>query len=184
MWNKKSEMKNLILLSLLFCLGCDSHLADSPSPGFLKMSLSTIGGTINILPADTLLMNIAYAKLYRGVEQRDWISISDTNKIYNLYKFIGGTTGSIGNKEITYLPPGYYTKLRVRVLLFDTVMVLSGSKYYVQIPADSLQVIDINYDVDLREGQQIELRLVFDAQQSLKLDQGRYLLYPSFRIER
>ncbi len=164
-------------------MSCDGDLAQSPEPGFLKVSITTVGETLNILPTDTLLANIAYAKLYRGVEQRDWISISDTNKIYNLYKFIGGTTGSIGNKEITYLPPGYYTKLRVRVLLFDTVMVLSGSKYYVQIPADSLQVIDINYDVNLREGQQTELRLVFDAQQSLKLDQGRYLLYPSFRIE-
>jgi len=179
-------MNKIIILSLFsfYVMGCNGDLAESSEPGFLKMSLSTNGGTINILPTDTLLMNIAYAKLYRGIEQRDWASISDTNKIYNLYKFIGGTTGSIGNKEITYLPAGYYTRLRVRVLLFDTIMVLSGAKYYVQIPADSLQVIDINYDVDLREGQQIELRLVFDTQQSLKLDQGRYLLYPSFRIER
>jgi hypothetical protein len=178
-------MKRIVIISLssLYLMSCDGDLAQSPEPGFLKVSITTVGETLNILPTDTLLANIAYAKLYRGVEQRDWISISDTNKIYNLYKFIGGTTGSIGNKEITYLPPGYYTKLRVRVLLFDTVMVLSGSKYYVQIPADSLQVIDINYDVNLREGQQTELRLVFDAQQSLKLDQGRYLLYPSFRIE-
>jgi len=171
-----------VLLVAMVYIHCDSHLADSPQPGFLKLSMTTDAGKLSISLRDTLLVNVASIRLWRGAERRDWAVISDTNRVYNLFEWTQGRAVRISNKELMYLPPGNFTRLTVRVVLQDTVMTLGGKKYFIQIPSEEYQIVNLDHDVQIVEGKTVNLELVFEAEPSLKFQLGRYSLVPTFRL--
>lgn len=166
----------------LVCVMCDSRLADSPQPGGFALLMTTEVGSVTILPGDTLSLNIASIRLWRGVERRDWAVISDTNKVYNLFDWTRGKAVLVSNKQPMYLPPGKYTRLTLRVVLDDTLMTLGGKKFTVRIPSEEYQIVDVDQNIHVIEGETVVWELVFETERSLKLQLGRYLLVPTFRL--
>ena len=169
---------------IVFCifLACDSKLADSPQPSYFKLSMTVEKGELQVTPDDSLLINIASIRLWRGEELRDWAIVSDTNRVYNLFELIDTQSTAIANKETVYLPPGDYHRLTIRMLLTDTTMVLNGKSYPVQIPSEDLQIVNIDQILNLEEGKIFNLNVIFDADESLSYKLGRYTFIPTFKL--
>ena len=163
-------------------LACDSHLADSPPPGFLKLSMTIDPGQFEVSPNDTLLLNIASIRLWKGAERREWAIVSDTNRTYNVFLLSGGNTVSISNKQIMYLPAADYTRLTVRVLAQDSVMILGGKRFLVRIPQEEYQIVNVDQEIRIAAGETIALKLIFEAEPSLTFQLGSYRLIPTFRL--
>lgn len=177
-------MHKVILFSviIIFCIqvACDSKLADSPEPAYLKLLMTVDTGGLTVLPNDSLLVNIASIRFWRGKNLRDWAVISDTNRVYNLFNIEDDI--SIANTNPMFLPPGDYHRLTIRMLLSDTTIVLGGRRYSAHIPTENLQIVNIDEIFNLEEGEIFNLNIVFNAEESLTYKLGKYIFVPTFTM--
>jgi len=171
----------VLILAIAF-LSCDSDLADSPQPAYLKLSMLVDHGELELLPNDSLLVNIASIRLWRGEELRDWAIVADTNRVYNLFKFEDDEHISIANKEVMFLPPGDYYRLTIRMLLNDSTLVLAGKKYSVHMISEESQIVNIDQLISLNEGETFELDAIFSTDESLIYKLGAYTFTPNFKL--
>ena len=174
------------LLVLLTCqsflIGCDGHLAESPEPGYFTLNLSLDPGQLAITRSDTLRVSFESVKFFRGPDLLQWSVIADTALVANIFEYTNGTTLALGDQNVTYLPPGNYAQLRLKVFLPDTMMTYNGRRYRSAIPPTFDAIVRIDVPVLITSGLSSGVSLIMLCDSSLTFTQGRCLFTPKFTV--
>jgi hypothetical protein len=109
-----------------------------------------------------------------AVPQRcEWMLITDTPTEWDLLALQDGVTGLLGTSE---LAPGSYGQLRLQVL--EAAVVIDGETIPMTIPSGAQTGIKVQTDVTIASGETHELRLDFDAHESIRLVRDTYRMQP------
>ena len=113
-----------------------------------------------------------------GDEGGEWIALTEEPTEWDLLALQDGVTGLLGRSDV---PPTAYDQ--IRFVVTEAAVVVDGETHPLTIPSGEQTGIKLSYDFDLSAGGTHELRLDFDAHESIRENPQGYRMQPVVTVD-
>jgi hypothetical protein len=156
---------------------------DEDPPAVLTVTLTDAPGDFDAVP---VTIGAVYAHAVpsgaddSGLDDDGaWVVLGDEASDWDLLALQGGVTGLLGSGAV---PAVAYDQ--VRIVVTDAAVVIDGETLPLALPSAARSGLKLSADLDLTGGGAYELRLDFDAHESIRQNPGRgWMMSPVVRVD-
>ena len=109
-----------------------------------------------------------------------WVTLAEVNRTLDFLELINGMSALLAQ---VYVEAGHYTQIRI-ILGEINEVVINGETFPLVIPSSQESGVKIQFNLDVKEGEETGLFVDFDAANSIdwKLLHGTYKVNPVFKL--
>jgi len=163
-----------VLLFSVVLNGCDTT-SSGPAMGTVRVMMVDA-------PSAYDAVNVVVVRVDIQVAAQDstsgWVTLSDDTATYNLLTLQNGVDAVIGSAAVT---AGHYTQIRL-ILGAGSTVVVDGATHPLVVPSALETGVKLVHQFTVAEGGTTELTLDFDAEKSVRYQNGTYRLIPVIRV--